>query len=619
MVSKGKAFIGDEPYYLLTAHSIYKDKDINVANNYEDEDWFEFYPKERYPNLRISAYARWGKKGGGHLYHINQPGISVLIQPFYWLSRLFQGTTRIFILKGSLSIWAILLGLQIFLLSNELWKNEKRSLFLWFLYSFTAPIFFYSFHLYPEIPIALFSLYVFRKARAPGNLTIFSYIFCGFLLSLFFWFGLKYNMIFWPLVIVCSYYFLKEKKAGWKILYFLVPPFLSMGLNYYYIYILFGSFNPIAIYEGVINPDIIKNFKEIMRHTPIMLRIDTFFDYFLDQRDGLFLYAPLYFFAFLGVIEAFRRSKKDFFALLFIPSLYLGNYAFFAHRQGGCPQGRVLTPISWVLILFVGYFIFHNRKKLYTIFLGAACWIGFISIFLLLRNPSFLYQPTTHEYTFRGADLFLSLSNLNFYLPGYLPSFVKTNNLGYLPNYVWLGMILLFIAGYMIKKDIKLPSFRYSYVAAILIGLLIFGAWFSLYPRTVLLFPEKASYSPAKEIGFYSPGANARMKNPGEFFLNKGEREYVFNFASWKEIKKLHLEFGSQHSTCTAEISLFDETLFKGETSKELKRLSYISPPRYKHKNTNLYHLRIFISQVEGEPLSEKPFFLSIYPAEVER
>ena len=36
LVSSRFAYTGDEPYYLLTTHSLYQDQDINVADEYED-------------------------------------------------------------------------------------------------------------------------------------------------------------------------------------------------------------------------------------------------------------------------------------------------------------------------------------------------------------------------------------------------------------------------------------------------------------------------------------------------------------------------------------------------------------------------------------------------------
>lgn len=617
IISKGFAYTGDEPYYLLTAHSLYQDQDLNVANNYARNDYFHFYPRKYYPDLRLRAYARFGRKGTDYAYPINQPGVSFLILPFYWLSRFFEGRALIFILKGSLSIWAVFLGLQLYLFSKEKWGKESVSLILWFAYSFTAPILFYAIHLYPEVPIALFSLYIYRKVRSKTPLSLFHYFFLGFLLSLFFWFGLKYNMIFWPLLLTCCYFLIKNHKARWRIAIFLFPPFLSLGLNYYYIYELYGSFNPIAIYEGVITTNTLQNYKDIILKTPILLRIDSFLDYFLDQRDGLLLYSPLYFFAFLGLIEVYRRSKRDLFILLFITLPFILNYAFFAHRQGGSPQGRILTPLSWIGFILIGYFFIHNRKKIYSGLFWICSLISLVIPILILQNPSFLYQPTTHEYTFRGSELFVSLSNLYFYLPGILPSFIKVNNLGYIPNYVWLGLIILFVMGYVYRKRLNILKHRSNPAAPVMAVSMAFFLWFSLFPRTVLISPVRADYSPSKIIGFYSLDRFSRMRNPGEFHLSKSSHEYTFQLTSWKQIENLRLQFGVADAEYRVKIRLFDLTFFEGDTSNEVRTLVLKSPPHYGYKNTNLYVLSIEIEYVSGTLITENPYFLSIYPQEL--
>jgi len=614
LVSKGLSFTGDEPYYLLTTHSLYKDQDINVANNYKNKDYSHFYPKELYPHVRLVAYARFGRKGTDYVYPINQPGISVLILPYYWLSQFFKGKILVFILKVSLSIWAVFLGLQLYLLSKELWKNEMLSLVLWFFYSFTSPIIFYAVHLYPEIPIALFSIYIFRKVRSKKALSLFHYFFLGFILSLFIWFGLKYNMIFWPLLIVSVYFLLKEHKARWRILCFLSLPILSLVLFYYYLYELYGSFYPIAIYEGVITPEIISAFKEAAFKTPVLLRIDTFLDYFLDQRDGLLLYSPIYFFAFLGLVEIFRRAKKDLLVLFFIFLPFLLNYAFFTHRQGGCPQGRVLTPISWIGAVFIGYFIAYNSKKFYSFLFWFLSLISLVAVIILIQHPHFLYQPTTHEYTFRGGEFFIFFSNLHFYLPSLLPSFIKVNNVGYLPNYVWLGLILLFMLGYLLKKENPRATKFFVHILFTLIGLFVLFAWFALYPRLVLLFPTRAVYPNGAKIGFYSLSRRAQMREPGEFYLSQENRFYSFHFTSRRKIEKIKIEFGSLEGENQIEIRLFDIVLFKGKTSREINSLVYPSPPLYRLKNTNLYSLHLDLKKVSDVSTTEIPFFFSIFP-----
>lgn len=616
-ISQGKAFSGDEPYYLLTTHSLYQDQDINVANNYRNKDYFHFYPPHLFPHLKLNPYARRGRKGPDYFYPISQPGISVLMLPFYSLSQLFKGKILMFILKGSLSIWAVLLGLQIYLLSRELWDKEKLALLLWFLYSFSSPIIFYSFHLYPAIPIAFFSVYLFRKIRSPTPLTSLHYLFLGFLLSLFIWFGLKYNLIFWPFLLVSLYLFLKEQRIRWRIIYFMIFPVLSLALFHVYLYHLYGTFYPMAIYEGVITPEKLETFRKLMFKLPLMLRVDSFLDYFLDQRDGLLLYSPLYFFSFLGCVEIFRRNKKDLILLLLVSLPFLLNYAFFTHRQGYCPQGRVLTPVSWVGIILVGYFLAFNHKKFYSFLFWVAAGTGLFTAVILLNYPPFLYQPTTHQYTFRGGEYFIYLSNLYFYLPQYLPSFIKIYNWGYLPNYIWIGLIILFILGYTWKKNILFSS-NFSFQSGlVLLTLLISFWWFVLFPKVTLIKPQPTAFPTGEKINFYSLNRSIRMKKPGVFYLSSTQRVYRFYFTSWYKIKKILLELkGEKDDEYKVKIKLFDLTLFKGKLSDKKHTLVCTSPPAYPYHKTHLYSISLYLENGEkAEPSAKKHFLFSIQPS----
>jgi hypothetical protein len=614
IVSKGFAYSGDEPWYLMTTHSLYQDQDINVANNYDQQDYFHFYPKKFYPKTSLGIYGRFGKKGTDWIFPINQPGISVMMLPFYALSQLFKERVLIFIIKGSLSIWAALLGVQLFLLANGLWKKEKISLVLWFLYSFSAPVLFYAFHLYPEVPIALFSVYLFRKILAKGPFSTRQYMFFGFVLSLFIWFGLKYNMIFWPMLLVSGYLLLREQKAGTKIIGFLAFPALSLILFYLYVHALYGTYNPISLYEGVLTPEKIAAFKQTLLKIPLMLRIDTFFDYFLDQRDGLLLYSPLYFFSFLGIAEAFRKAKKELVILLLLSAPFVLNYALLSHRQGYSPQGRVLTPISWIMAVFIGYFLVYNKKKFYSVLFWIACLLGLITAVILLSHPSFLYQPTTHEFTFRGGDFFVNLSNLGFYMPNVLPSFIKVNNVGYWPNYVWFGLLVFFFLGY-IRKQRPQKTLQYPrHTIFILAGLLVFFVWFSLFPKFTLLNPVNVGYDSGEKITFYSLERHQQMRGPGKFLLSKDVHTYIFNFTSWRELKDIKIDFGSLDGTFVATLKLFDCTLFEGETSMEMKTLSIPAPPAYRYKKTNLYRICLELTNLSEISAADNPYLFTIQP-----
>jgi len=613
LIKNGRDFTGDEPYYLLTTHSLYQDQDINVANNYTNKDYFNFYSKDRYPDLKLGIYARTGKKGNKYIYPINLPGISVLMLPHYWLSRFFQGEVRTFVLSTSLSIWAVLLGIQIFLFFQELWGREKTSLFFWALYSFSVPILFYSIHLYPEIVVAFFSLYVFRKVYSKKSLSVFRILLCGFFLSSFFWFGLKYNMIFWPLLLVSVYFLLRQHKIRWKAGYFLIFPALSMILFYYFVYRLYGTINPISIYEGIMTPEKMKAFKDLVMSIPVWLRIDSLFDYFLDQRDGLLLYAPFYFFMFAGMVEMFRRSKRELAVVLFISVPFLFNYAFLTHRQGFCPQGRILAPLSWLMIWMVGYFFVHNRKKFYSYLFYIGSSFSLFFALILLTHPSFLYQSTTHIHTFRAGDLFLYLSHLNFYVPGYLPSFIKINNLNYLPNYVWAGLVVIFILGYAYRKEPFLNKKWNLTPVFTILGFVFLFFWLVLYPKTVLIHPKKAEYPTGEKLTFYSLSRAVSMRDAGEFKLSGDRRSYQFLFTSWRKINRLNLELRAPVSTHEIKCRYFDRGVAEETISDFPKSIEITDLPYYPYKNTHLYLVQVEVNSISPDS-SRGPLFLSVRP-----
>jgi hypothetical protein len=262
----------------------------------------------------------------------------------------------------------------------------------------------------------------------------------------------------------------------------------------------------------------------------------------------------------------------------------------------------------------VGYFLLHNRKRIYTLLFRGSVILSFGMVFLLLQNPSFLYQPTTHQYAFRGSELFVSLSNLHFYLPDFLPSFLKLDNLGYIPNYVWLGLILVFGVGYAVRRDMRLPrGFAYQ-AAGVWVLLAVFFWVICLYPRPVLLWPQNAAYASGEKIAFYPMNRNIRMTEPGVFELTGWDRSYDLYFTAWRELRSLKLTFGPEQGATAAKLVLFDVPLFSGRVSDRTESLIYADPPRYRYRNTNLYLLRITLqSQPPGSP-DGLPFRLSVSP-----
>jgi hypothetical protein len=612
LVGQGIEFSGDEPNYLITADSLLYDRDINLANNYADEDWFHFYSRETQPRLKLGIYGRYGKAGRDHIYPINLPGISFLMLPFYAAGRLLGGRALTFVLKGSLSVWAALLGVQIYLFAAERWKKERISLALWGLYAFSAPVFFYAIHLYPEIPIAFMGLLIYRKVTSPAPLKPLHYPALGFLLATFFWFGVKYNLVFWPLLAVSVFHLWKTHGARLKIAGFLALPLASAGLFLLYIHSLYGSFSPFSIYEGVMTAEQFGEWKRMVFSIPLRQRVDAFLDYFLDQRDGLLLYAPLYAFAFPGLIEMFRKAKREFFFLLLIALPYVLNYGFFTHRQGFSPQGRVLAPITWVAAIAIGYFLAHNTRPvfggLFRFFAAASLALAA----LLLFHPRFLYQPTTHQFTERAGNLFVFLGNMKVFLPAYLPSFIKIDNTGYFPNYAWLGALLGFVLAYVFWRREKEagPIVRGAALSGLL-GAAIF-LWV-LFPRDSLYPAEAVPVSGSRTMGIHTfpISRDVVIKPNGDFYLH-APRKYRLLFSSRYEIEGIKLAYGSEKGEFGVRASFFDIPLFKDRTVRGRGEFSFAPTTSYRAKGLYVYEIDVDLRQESTENMRVDPYFFSI-------
>ena len=615
LVAQGVEFSGDEPNYLITTDSLYYDRDINLANNYADEDWFHFYSKKDHPRLKLGIYGRSGKEGRGHIYPINLPGISFLMLPFYGLSQIISGKFLTFILKGSLSVWAALLGVQVFLFAAEKWKKARTSLILWAVYSFTAPVIFYAVHLYPEVPIAFMGLLIYRKVSSNTPLKLFHYFGLGLLLATFFWFGVKYNLIFWPLLLVSAYHLWKTHGARQELAAFLIFPLISTTFFYLYLHSLYGTFSPLAVYEGVMTVEEFQEWKRMVLTVPLRERIDAFLDYFLDQRDGLLLYAPFYAFAFLGLVEMFRKTKREFFFLLSIALPFVLNYGFFTHRQGFSPQARVLMPISWVAIIAIGWFLGQNDKPIFAGAFRMLVLTGAAVSLILFFHPSFLYQPTTHEFIERPGDLFVFLGNMRIFLPPFLPSFIKVNNIGYLPNYIWVAALLVFILAYALTRRQK--NVRPVITSLVLFGTL--GAGFVLwvlYPRDSLYPVETIKYTETRALGLYTfpMGEGVIIKPSGDMFLHF-EKRYRILFSSRRELDEIKIGYGSEKGEYEVKTCFFDLPLFEDRTVLQIKEIPFKLPACYLQNGLYIYEIDVEIKKHSAENMLIDPYFFSIMPA----
>ncbi len=452
MIFRGATFSGDEPHYLMISHSLLRDGDFDLANNYAQKDYgrFMLFGGEIAPHVVNGARP-------GSLYSFHSPGVSFLLLPFYALGSLFQGRAFGAIIRLGMSLWGALFAVQVYLLARRRSDKEGPALGLWFLASFTAPVFFYAIHVYPEIVVAFLALLVYRLLRDSPTVGGARAAVCGLCLGSLVWFhALKYLALLGPFFLY-GLWSIRRKSASRAAL----PLYVLAAAAVVFIYLqfqhaLYGTYSLFAVswarpMTGT-GGESLKFAGSLLTGVPLRDRLETLAGYFLDQRDGLLFYAPLYFFALLGVWEMLKKKRQELLLLLFLGAPYVFLSAFLTQRSGYSPQARPLVAVIWVMIIALGSFLDENKGTLFARLKDVAAAASLVVVVLLLGHPLSLYQETTRGATQRGGDLFYLLSNLHFDLTRLLPSYLKVEDRSWLPNLVWPAVLAAFVLAFALSK-----------------------------------------------------------------------------------------------------------------------------------------------------------------------
>ncbi len=604
MLYEGITLSGDEPHYMIISQSLLEDGDFSLANNYAAHDYRAYMP----PTTRLQPHIA-PRTGGEHSFH--SPGLSILLFPFYAVGSLFGGKLQLFIIRLGMSLFGALLGLQVYLFARDEWHKEKTALGLWAVFSFTSPIFFHALHIYPEIVAAFFSLLIFRWLRFSRKLSRFQLLAIGFMLSLFVWLhAVKYTLILIPFFLYCLWEMKKKHRTGWDMGYFFFFPVILGFLHMLFSQNLYGSLSPFAVsLKGATGAAESAAFlKSMLTEFSFSARLETLAGYFFDQRDGLLFYAPLYFFAFLGMIEMLRRRRRDFFLLLFLTAPYVLFHAFLTQRASFAPHARILAAVFWAAMIFLGYFLAYNAKKIFAYLFRAAVFISLVLVYLLLRHPWALYQSTTYSETEPAGRLFVILSNLQFYLPDYLPSYLKRGIPNWTVNIIWLAAAVVFVLFYLLVKKHDYRLTFTSHLVIVSTVLIIFFVCFSLYPQIPLQDPVPAVLESGKKVTFYGLGRVARMPQPGQFRFPSDNREYVYFFTSWQELDSLQLDFGTSLGDYFVQIHLFDKEVYREIIRAGNQSLKLSQPVFYPYENRHLYRVSIYMERRSAVSMIEHPF-----------
>lgn len=439
---------GDEPYYLMTAISIWQDRDLNECNNYRQLDENQFYPYF-YVNMKQALLVPPGWLGWSSVPYPLPPhpanlvpasreclstNPAIAISPTSTSTELYSkhglGLSLLvllpFVAGGRLLVvfflnfLAALLAANVYLFAREGVGKVLPALLTLAAFAFTVPQMPYSYLIFPELPAALLTLYAFRRIRVLGNNGL-QVAAIGLCMAFLPW--LHYR--FAPVSVALFIYFVYQQVR---------QPSRMRLLN---LALVFGQ---LAVSAVLLMIFFYSRYRQIFPdpadHAGSSDAAGTMrgaVGLFLDQQWGLLVAAPIYILAIVGVLLMLeeRRWRKDLFwiGLVFVP--YFGVVANYAQWWGEwCPPARYLASVLPLLALPFAVSLDVIKNVAYKAIYGALMLLSLLTTWGFLFQPQWMYnQPTGQsQLLIYGLPGFLSAIGLHLpaeLLPSsWLPSFV---------------------------------------------------------------------------------------------------------------------------------------------------------------------------------------------------
>ncbi len=516
---QGVGLSGDEPHYLMISQSVINDGDFDLKNNFEEKTYFAYLPVE----LRFH-----GGEYNGKLLSFHLPGLSFLLLPFYWIYQWVGGfVPAALYFRLAAALLNAFFALCLFYVLKHTFPQKKITGF-WLFFLAIFPLSFHSVHLFPELPAATFMMGAYLAMLGKKK----HYWVAGLCLGLVPWFHVKYIP---PLVVLTLWILFQwwgrfkpfsvinslDKEKVKNLFAFFLVPVLSLVLLVIYCKTLYGSFSPTDIFP-----------KENYWGVPWWLRLKVFLAYFLDQRDGLLFYCPLFFLFFFSFKKRFTGKN----VLLGMAGIYLFFHAFTTVRGAYSPAGRPVMFISWILILFMAHFYFNVMNLINTkgtveyrrfrvlvrVLVGLSL---FVSVWLFYY-PLFVYQPVVAETVERASSFNLFWGSDNITLWRFFPSFLTAPATSHPATYIWIALLLVLMGIYYFKPFKPMTQTLSTSSKSIVMVLLLFLGFSFLYCFYAHVALRNDKKYTDKIISFYNNSGNFIYQPDSKGFRIKAGNTY---------------------------------------------------------------------------------------------
>ena len=312
---------GDEPHYLIIAHSLLTDGDLRIENNHTERDYQAFWGG---PPLRPD----YMKRGlNGEIYSIHAPGLPLLVLPVYAVAG-YGGVVAF------LCLLAALAALAIFDLAQAV-AGTRAAVLTWMAVCLTVPFMPQGWLIYPELPGALIVAWAalwFWRAGEESRAT--RWLIRGIVLATLPWLHTKFIIFLAVFGGALGLRLVRQPRAAAALV---APMALSVGVWLVSFYAIYGSFNPEAPYGDY--PRLFVLTRNIPRGLLGLL---------FDQKFGLLMYAPVYLAAVIGAWMLFRRAEWRWLGavLALATAAHVGSTTrLYMWWGGNSAPARFLLPI----------------------------------------------------------------------------------------------------------------------------------------------------------------------------------------------------------------------------------------------------------------------------------
>ncbi len=392
---------GDEPHYLLAAHSLVADGDLDLTNNYDQLDYLAFYySKDIVRQVRLDA--------SGQQILDHQLGLPVLIAPAYALAG------RAGVLAFQVIIAGLLAALT-FKLAALVSRAETAALLAALAVSLGPLLLFYQYLIYPELFAALLTtlvLYLALSRDKPAPTAIALVLLSLLLLP---WLNRRFIPLALLLALVSLWSWRSRPTPSVKQSLLQPWPWL-IGLT------LIISLGSLAWFNSHLSD---QARVDITTPTDVILvweRLGRSIGWLVDQQRGLFIFAPVYLLALWGLPwllrDSLTRRNRNWLVLLpFLLSLGVTTLAggFWVAWEVG-PRFLVVALPALAPLLALAWRQ-YARRPWWLALAGVLAGLTLLNGLVILRQPELPYKSSLPLYY--GQKLGLPLTEWLPDLAGY--------------------------------------------------------------------------------------------------------------------------------------------------------------------------------------------------------